>query len=222
MKQTIALLFGICMTIFTLYLIVTKRIDLKMSVLLFLFALIGGLGISNYDIIKKIKWEGWRGLELEIYERKVHDIKDDALKEIEQEVSNHKQSIAMLIRTGNELSDRLESQKLIVNTMIEKAQSLETQLQEDQKKLEDIRGQVVLAHRNSQAIFNATKELSIILTRITYVQAQTKGEFGSSPRLKEAAEIIENDINRVLQLMIPDPNERSAFVQELTNALPSR
>ncbi len=81
---------------------------------------------------------------------------------------------------------------------------------------------MVLAHRNAQAIFSATKELSLILTRITYVQGQTKNELGSSVRLKKAAEIIEKDINRVLNLMIPDPKERSAFVAELTNALPSR
>jgi len=128
----------------------------------------------------------------------------------------------MLIRTGNDLNDKLESQKSIVNSMIEKAQSLEQQLQEDQKNIEQVKHQVVIAHQNSQSIFNATKELSIILTRITYLQTQTKSEFGNTPRLQKAADIINNDINRVLALMIPDPTERQTFVQNLINALPSR
>ncbi|MGB2862933.1 MAG: hypothetical protein WBC05_06375 [Sedimentisphaerales bacterium] len=161
-------------------------------------------------------------MELETARREIDSAKGKALSEIETEVEGHKQAMAMLIRSGNELSEKLENQKAVVNAMIEKAQSLENQLKDDQKKLEDVRSQVVLAHRNSQAIFNATKELSLILTRITYLQAKTKSEFGNTPRLQKAAEIIEQDINRVLQMMIPDAQQQKVFVEELTSALPSR
>ena len=161
-------------------------------------------------------------MELETARREIDSAKGKALSEIETEVEGHKQAMAMLIRSGNELSEKLENQKAVVNAMIEKAQSLENQLKDDQKKLEDVRSQVVLAHRNSQAIFNATKELSLILTRITYLQAKTNSEFGNTPRLQKAAEIIEQDINRVLQMMIPDAQQQKVFVEELTSALPSR
>jgi len=187
--------------------------------MLFALAIIGGLAIANYDMIKRFKG---LGLEVETARKEIDSAKGKALSEIEKEVAEHKESIVMLMRTGNELSEKLENQKTVVNAMIGKAQSLETQLKDDQNKLEDIRGQVVLAHNNSQAIFNATKELSVILTRITYVQAKTKSEFGNTPRLQKAAEIIEKDINRVLQLMIPDPQERNAFIEKLTSLLPSR
>ena len=182
-------------------------------------AIIGGLAIANYDFIKR--FEGF-GVKVETARQEIATAKTEALSEIERDVEAHKQSIAMLIRTGNDLNGRLENQKTIVNSMIEKAQSLEQQLQEDQRNIEHVKQQVVLAHQNSQSILDATKELSIILTRITYVQAQTKSEFGNTPRLQKAAEIIQDDINRVLVLMIPDAAERRVFVQNLINALPSR
>ena len=219
MKEIIALLWGICIVVITIYLHVNKTLGIGSTSMLFALAIIGGLAIANYDMIKRFKG---LGLEVETARKEIDSAKGKALSEIEKEVAEHKESIAMLIRTGNELSEKLENQKTVVNAMIGKAQSLETQLKDDQNKLEDIRGQVVLAHNNSQAIFNATKELSVILTRITYVQAKKKSEFGNTPRLQKAAEIIEKDINRVLQLMIPDPQERNAFIEKLTSLLPSR
>jgi len=219
MKEIIALLWGICITVVTIYLLTSGKINKTSSGLLFSVAIIGGLAIANYDFIKR--FEGF-GIKVETARQEIITAKSEALSEIAKDVEEHKQSIAMLIRTGNDLNDKLESQKTIVNSMIEKAQSIELQLQEDQKNIEHVKQQIDIAHQNSQSIFNATKELSIILTRITYVQAQTKSEFGNTPRLKKAAEIIENDINRVLALMIPDPTERQTFVQDLMNALPSR
>jgi len=219
MKEIIALLWAICITVVTIYFLVSGKLSKAPSGLLFSVAIVGGLAIVNYDFIKK--FEGF-GVSVETARQEISSAKSEALTEIKNDVEAHKQSIALLIRTENELNDRLEKQKAIVDTMIEKAQSLEQQLQEDQKNIDQIKQEVVLAHQNSQAIFNATKELSVILTRITYVQAQTKSEFGNTPRLKKAAEIIEIDINRVLKLMIPDPTERQAFVQKLTSSLPSR
>ncbi len=221
MKVLIGLLVFVCAAAITVYLATTRKIDSKLTIILLSFAVVSGFVVANYDMIKRLK-AGGEGLEIEMAKREIGEAKSKALTEIEKEVEGHKESITMLIRTGNELSGRLEKQKSIVNGMIKKAQSLEMQLQADQKTFEDLKGEVVLAHRNAQAIFSATKELSLILTRITYVQGQTKNELGSSVRLKKAAEIIEKDINRVLNLMISDPKERSAFVAELTNALPSR
>ena len=48
----------------------------------------------------------------------------------------------MLIRTGNDLSTKLEDQKADVTAIIEKAQALETQLTEQQKQLEETQSAV--------------------------------------------------------------------------------
>ncbi len=219
MKEIIALLWAICIVVVAIYLHVNSNLSKASTSLLFTLAIIGGLAIANYNLLKKFKG---LGVEVETAREEIDFAKGEALSDIEKEVAEHKESIAMLIRTGNELSKTLEGQKTVVTAMIDKAQSLESQLKEHEIQLEDSKGQIVLAHRNSQAIFNATKELSLILTRITYIQAQTKNELGNSARLQKATKLIEKDINRVLQLMIPDAGEQSAFVQELTTALPNR
>ncbi|MDP3183322.1 MAG: hypothetical protein Q8M54_10975 [Desulfobaccales bacterium] len=219
MKDIIALLWLICIVGVTIYLHVNHTLGKGSMIILFAVAILGGLSISNYDLIKS--FEGL-GLKVETARKEIETAKGKALSEIEKEVAEHKESIAMLIRTGNSLNEKLEDQKTVVNAMINKAESIEAQLKDDQKKLEYMKDQVVLAQRDSQAIFIAIKELSVILTRITYIQAQTKHEFGHSPRLEKAAEIIDKDLNRVLQLMIPDQQERSAFIQELTTALPKQ
>lgn len=219
MKEVVALLWVICVAVIAIYLHVNKTIDKTSTGMLFTLAIIVGLVIANYDLISKFKG---LGIEVETARKEIDIAKGKALSEIEKEVAEHKESISMLIRNENELSKKLESQKDIVNAIIKRAESLEVQLKDEQEQLEDAEKQIMLAHSNTQAIFNATKELSVILTRITYIQSQTKSEFGSSPRLTKAAEIIERDINRVLMLMIPDPNERDAFVTELKGELPPR
>ena len=219
MKEIIALIYGVSVTIATIYFHAKGKIAKVSASVFFAAAIIGGLAIANYDVVKKFK--GF-GVEVETARNEISSAKTQALSEIQKQVAKHKESIAMLIRTGNELSEKLGKQKTIVNAMIEKAKSIEEKLQKDEKKIENMKAGVTLAHRNTQAIFKATKELSVILTRITYLQVQTKHEFGDTTRLKKAAEIIEKDLNRILQLMIPDLIERKAFVSDLKNALPAR
>lgn len=211
MKETVAILFGICLTIFTLYLIVKKQIDSKMSVVLFLFALIGGFGIANYDIIKKIKW---LGLELETYERKVQDIKDDALKEIEQEVSNHKQSITMLITNLNDTREKIDAQKKAVESLLEKIGYHEQSLQDLAFKANATKDRIETLHK-------ASSDLALLLTKITWLQIETKNEFGTD-RVRKAIEQILKELNEIVAVVIPDPQERSRWIQELQSSLPAR
>ena len=211
MKETIAILFGICLTIFTLYLIVTKQIDAKMSVALFLFALIGGLGIANYDLIKRIKW---KGLELETYERKVQDIKDGALQEIEQEVANHKQSITLLIANLNDTREKIDAQRKAVELLIEKISQQEQALQDLASKADTTRDRIEILHK-------ASSDLALLLTKITWLQIETKGEFGTDRAIK-AIEQINRELNEIVAVVIPDPQEKSSWIQELQSSLPPR
>ena len=211
MKETIAILFGICLTIFTLYLIVTKQIDSKMSVVLFLFALIGGLGIANYDLIKRIKW---KGLELETYERKVQDIKDGALQEIEQEVANHKQSIALLIANLNDTREKIDAQRKAVESLIEKISQQEQALQDLASKAGTTRDRIEILHK-------ASSDLALLLTKITWLQIETKSEFGTD-RANKAIEQIVEELDEIVAVVIPDPQEKSSWIQDLQSSLPPR
>ena len=46
------------------------------------------------------------------------------------------------------------------------------------------------------------------LIRVTYIQAKTKSEFGSSSCLKKTQKIIEEKLNKVLKLRFPNKEKR--------------
>jgi len=211
MKETVAILFGVCLTIFTLYLIVTKQIDAKMSVILLIFALIGGLGIANYDIIKRIKF---KDIELETYERKVLDIKEGALHEIEREVVNHKESISLLIADLNNTREQIDAQRKAVESLIEKISQQEQRLQDLANSADSTKNRIEILHK-------ASSDLALLLTKITWLQIETKNEFGTN-RAQKAIEQILNDLNRIVAVVIPDPQERSRWIQQLQSSLPPR
>ena len=77
-------------------------------------------------------------------------------------------------------------------------------------------------HIAAKAAYQATKEIARVLIRVSYLQFETRNELGSSERLKKSEELVQNDLNKILRLMFPNPNERKAFVQKLKNELPSK
>ena len=74
---------------------------------------------------------------------------------------------------------------------------------------------------NTQAIYKNTRELALTLTRIEYYQTVTKLEIGTE-RDKTARRKIQDELNKLLNAMIPDSNDRSAFISDLENELPSK
>ena len=139
MKEVIALLWGICIVVVTIYLVVNNNVSKTAAGMFFAVAILGGLVIANYDVLKKVSG---LGLEVETFRKEIDSVKEEALAEIKQEVAEHKESIALLVRTGNDLSTKLEDQKADVTAIIEKAQALETQLTEQEKQLEETQSAV--------------------------------------------------------------------------------
>ncbi len=92
MKEILALLFSVCFAIGTFYLATTKKIDLKITMVFLVFTLIGGLLIANYDIIKRIKW---KDVEIETFERRVTEVKEQALEEIRKKAEQERRRLIL-------------------------------------------------------------------------------------------------------------------------------
>lgn len=97
-KELVALVIFLSVVIFTLYMAVKKKIDAKLTSIFLAFSLPIGIVISNYDLVKKLKWMGF---DLETFEKGVTTIKENALEEIRTEVENHRGSINLLIRDAD-------------------------------------------------------------------------------------------------------------------------
>jgi hypothetical protein len=96
----------VCVAIVTLYLSVTRKIDVKLTVSFLIFSIISGLAIANHDAIKRIRY---KDAEIETFERQVNQLKESALQEIQKDVTDQKKALGQvaetLIKMGFVLSD---------------------------------------------------------------------------------------------------------------------
>lgn len=132
MKDMLALLIFLSFSISSIYLAVTKKIDLKMTITLLCFSIISGLSAANYDIIKKYKWGG---IEIETAIREISEAKESALKDISTEVKDQKESIKLLISNANDTRDKIEKQKEALSDLIRKASDLQAKIEDQKKKI---------------------------------------------------------------------------------------
>jgi chromosome segregation ATPase len=215
MKALIALLFGICVVSVAIYLHVDKKIEIKSLTVMFALAIFGGLAIANFDVLKR--WKGL-GMEVETARDEIQGVKADALKEIRKQVDDHKNAISVLMRSASDLSEKLEKQKSLAEAIVEKAKGLESEIEKDQVELSAIKTDVLAANKSTQSAKASTEELAKILTRISFLQITTRNQFGTA-QANKAIEKITEDLNRIVNIMIPDPNKRNAFVQSVMNEL---
>ncbi len=215
MKALLALLFGITITAISIYLHVDKSIDKKAMSIMFALSIIGGLAIANYDVLER--WKGL-GIEMVTIRGEITEAKLDAISEIKKEVGAHKEAISVLMRSANDLSDKIEKQKALAEALVKKAEGLEVEIEKGQTQLSDVKTDVLAASQATQHAKSATENLAKILTRISFFQITTRNQFGTE-QANNAIQKITDDLNRILLIMIPDPKEREAFVKNVMNEL---
>ena len=87
MKEIIALICGVSFAIATIYLHAKGKIAKASASVFLAAAIIGGLAIANYDVVKKFK--GF-GVEVETARQEITSAKTQALSEIQKQVAEHK------------------------------------------------------------------------------------------------------------------------------------
>jgi len=215
-KEIVALLFLISMVAITLYLTTTKQIGASVAVLFFCVSILGGLAIANYDFIRTLKW---KGLEIQTFRGEVDSIKVEALESIRVEVESQKASIRLLITNANDLRTALDAEKAAVESLLEKSKAAEQRLTSLDHHVSQVATEIAESQRRVEEIHKASDDLALLLAQITWLQVETKNEFGTARATAAVNKIVEG-LNRVVVVVIPDPNERSRWIQQLTNTLP--
>ena len=211
MKAIVGLLFGICLTIVAVYLATTKQIETSVTVVLLTFAILGGLAVANFDLIKSIKW---KDVEVTTYAERVEEIKSDALQEIEASVRGHKESIRLLMTSLNDTRQTIEVQRKAVESLIDRVSEQETNLARLASDANSARVQIETLHA-------ASSDLALLLSKITWLQTVTKNEFGTRRATKAAQDIVD-ELNRIVTIVIPDPLAREEWIRQLNASLPAR
>ncbi|MCJ7647246.1 MAG: hypothetical protein MUP85_01410 [Candidatus Lokiarchaeota archaeon] len=218
MKEIIALLVFISLVVITIYLSVTKAIDIKLTIALLCFAIISGFAISNYDIIQKFKWGD---LEVETAKREISGIKEEAIKEIQEEVDDQKESIKFLINNANDTRDKIEAQKESLQKVIDKAQELQSHIEKQKQQISELNNVGLNTKTEIEKLNKASAQIALILIRTTYFFIETKSEFGTERATMAINEIL-NDLNKILPMVISNPVERRKWINDLQNKLPKR
>ncbi|TKJ39577.1 MAG: hypothetical protein CEE38_02315 [Planctomycetes bacterium B3_Pla] len=219
MKLILGLLAFICFSTITIYLSVEKRMDHKLTVILLAFSILSGIAIANYDVIRKFKFGG---LEVETAKKEISDAKDDAISAIKQEIEKQKESVAILTRDANVTSDKIEKQKSEINTLVKTAQELEKEIVKRKEETLLLSRDTQESRKEIETLNIAAQQIALTLVKATYLTLSTKSEFGTSSRLTKATKEIENDINRILPIVMPDSEERSQWINDLKDILPPR
>jgi hypothetical protein len=215
-KAIVALLFLVSIVVITLHLTTKKQIGVLVAVLFFCVAILGGLAIANYDFIKTLKWNG---LEIQTFRGEVDSIKGEALASIRAEVESQKASIRLLITNANDLRTALDAEKAAVESLLEKSKAAEQRLTSLDQHVSQVAAQIAESQRRVEELHKASDDLALLLAQITWLQIETKNEFGTE-RATAALNKIVDGLNRVVVVVIPEANARSRWIQQLTNSLP--
>jgi len=77
------------------------------------------------------------------------------------------------------------------------------------------------AERNVVALNNALREQFLLVAELTWLQVETKNEFGTA-RANLAIQEILKDLNAILPQVLPDPAQRKRWVEALEKRLSPR
>ena len=218
MKEIIALVFFSLFVIMTVYLTIKQKITTPVLIIFLSFSLVAGIIISNYDIIKTIRWKDFQ---LETFEKDVKKVKDDAINDIRKEISNQKQSISLLITNANDTRDKLELQKKEVESLIETIKSTQKIVEVQKKSVESLTAKASMTEKRIQELNKASTDIAKLLIKATYLQIITKSEFGTERATKAINDIL-NDLDNIIVVVIPNPKERSNWIKSLKESLPEQ
>lgn len=218
MKEILGLLFLVCVTVVTIYLAVTKQIETKNVIGFLVFAALGSFCIANYDLIKRFRW---KDVEIETFERRVTSVKQEALDEINKQVQDHKESIRFLISNANDSRDRLELQAKAVNELLAKVRAAEREVAQSRQEVEAVRRRADDVRMRIEELNKASSDLALLLTKVTWLQIETRSEFGTTRAQKAIAATLD-ELNRIVAVVIPGSGERQRWIEQLQKSLPPR
>jgi len=218
MKESIGLLVFLAISGSAITLAVKKRTGNALTVILLVFSLVSGLGIANYDWIRKV--EG-RVPALEPFRKQVLSIKEDAVDEICNEVEAQKASISLLLSNAKEAHEDLEARKESMESLLAAITKLEESAREQEQKAGELNEKAEKMQGQLLAVHRASSELALLLTRVTWLLFEAREEYGAE-RSQAAIQKIMDGLDEIVNLVIVDPKAREDFVSDVMRSLPPR
>jgi hypothetical protein len=217
MREIIALSVFFILTGLVIFLVLKKHIGNGLTAILLAFALISGWSIANYDWMRSVRWEVPG---IQPFEDKVQSIKREAISAIEEESNARRKALAAMIEDVKSASQNLEEKKKMDETLIQAAKKLDDGLKVQEQRMRELQGLAENTKEQMIAVHDATANLALVLTRLIYLQLETKGEPGNEREMRVKQEILDS-LDHVVGMAIPNPEEREKFISEVKNLVPA-
>jgi hypothetical protein len=217
-KETLALLVFLPIVSLTIYLAVKKRIGNALTLIFLAFSLLTGLAIANYDFIVKTRWE-FPGFS--IFQNEVSHVRTEALQELQGEVENQRQAVRVAISDLNATSERLDAGIKFAEALLESIKKAEERLKIEEFTLKEQGLKSDRAAEQVTAVYRALSELSLLFIKVTWLQLQARDEPDARRRDATVRQIMDQ-LDLIVDLVIEDPDAKTAFVNNVMGSLPPR
>ena len=214
MREIIALAIFLGLTLFILYLVIGKRSDVKTITALLFFTLFAGYGVANVDVIRKVKWGS---LEVETAKREIKEAKDSAIEELNSAIKRHETTINDLLKQGNKLTTNLETQNVSVGKLLKSADLLQHNFEQQKKDIAALNDRAENTRKEIEKLNAASKKIALSQIKSIYLSLNTRNQFGTPAAIAAQNELIK-DINTLLPAILPDPQDRYLWIQELKSS----
>jgi hypothetical protein len=217
-KEILALLVFLPIVSLTIYLAVKKQIGNALTTVLLVFSLLAGLAIANYDFIGKAKWE-FPGFSL--FRDEVSQVRTEALQDLQKEVENQRQALKVAISDLNGTNERLDAGIKYAEALLESIKKAEERLKIEEFTLKEQGLKSDRTAEQATAVYRAVSELALLLTKVTWLQLEARDE-PDARRRDAAVRQVMDQLDLIVDLVIEDPDLKSAFVNSVMGSLPPR
>jgi hypothetical protein len=217
-KETLALLVFLPIVSLTIYLAVKKHIGNVLTAVLLAFSLLVGLAIANYDFIAKARWE-FPGFSL--FRDEVSQVRTEALHDLQRDLENQRQAIKVSISDLNATNERLDAGIKYAEALLESIKKAEERLKIEEFTLKEQGLKSDRTAEQATAVYRAVSELALLLTKVTWLQLQARDE-SDARRRDVAVRQVMDQLDLIVDLVIEDPDAKSAFVDNVMGSLPPR
>ncbi|MGV8075336.1 MAG: hypothetical protein AB2L11_12360 [Syntrophobacteraceae bacterium] len=225
MKEIIALLVFLIIAGLSTLLAARERIGNALLVILLAFSLIAGWMIANYDRIQGLQWEvlGHESFRKQIQLEKGNALAEvkNALDNMRKEVEEGRQSIRLAVSEASDLRNKIREERSVLDSALENFRQIEASMKNEERNIKELRDRSDEIRQQIAAIHEASSELALSLTRLTWLLMEARKDYGAE-RADLAVQHIMNQLDEIVGVVIDDPKARAEFVAEVMNSVPPR
>jgi len=244
MKEILGLLFLVCVSAVTIHLSATKQIEWKLTLVFFAVGLAGGFMIARFEGGSLPRNDDAADAAVE---RRFAALKEQLANESKQKDAGDKEGLRLVLVEAQSLRQNLETQLKAVEELRARTDDRGGKLEQQAARLDGLERRIEASDESSRTgetkaqatqtgfkqletrlnaaearfleVNRAHRDLALLMAKMTWLQNVAKDD-ASTLRVKAAVAEIDKELERLLEIAIPDRATRNLWAQKLVTSLP--